>query len=303
MRFSLPLSCLALVMAAPLARADEAAAPPRSSAEILAASSPADWRPIAADQLLVMSLPKGQVLIELAPDFAPQHVANIKALVQTRYFDGLAVLRVQDNYVAQWGDADGKKPIQKAARKLTPEFFRTIDERFAFTPLAETDAYAAEGKTVGFHHGLPTVRNLSQDEAWLAHCYGMVGAGRDNAADSGSGAELYAVIGHAPRHLDRNVTLVGRVVQGIEQLSSLPRGSGALGFYEQASQRTPIRRLRLAAELPAAQRPMLEALRTDTATWAAFVEARRNRFEPWFVEPTGHIDLCNVPLPVRAVPK
>ena len=131
----------------------------------------------------------------------------------------------------------------------------------------------------------------------------MVGAGRDNAADSGGGTELYAVIGHAPRHLDRNVTLLGRVVQGIEQLSTLPRGTGALGFYEQAKQRVPLRRVRIVADLPAAQRPALEALRTDTTTWAAYVDARRNRHEEWFIEPTGQIEVCNVPLPIRAVKK
>jgi peptidylprolyl isomerase len=154
---------------------------------------------------------------------------------------------------------------------------------------------------VGFSGGFPAVRDAARGEAWLAHCYAMVGAGRDEAPDSGGGTELYAVIGHAPRHLDRNVTLLGRVVQGIEQLSSLPRGTGALGFYEKAAQRVPLRRVRMAADLPAAQRPVLEALRTDTATWTAFVDARRNRHESWFAEPTGHIEVCNVPLPVRAV--
>ena len=129
----------------------------------------------------------------------------------------------------------------------------------------------------------------------------MVGAGRDTAPDSGGGTELYAVIGHAPRHLDRNVTLLGRVVQGIEHFSTLPRGTEALGFYKSPRERQPLRRVRLASELPAAQRPALEALRTDTATWTAYVESRRNRHDDWFAEPTGHIEVCNVPLPVRAI--
>ena len=125
------------------------------------------------------------------------------------------------------------------------------------------------------------------------------GAGRDNDVDSGGGTELYVVIGQAPRHLDRNVTLLGRVVQGMELLAVMPRGSGALGFYEHPEQRVPIKSLRVAADVPLAQRTELEVLRTDTPTFAAYVAARRNRLEEWFKVPAGHVDVCNVPLPVR----
>jgi peptidylprolyl isomerase len=284
------------------ATAPSAPSKPLSSADILAASSPADWRAIDPGQLLVMDFARGRgrVLIELAPAFAPHHVENVKALVRERYFDGLAVMRVQDNYVVQWGDAEGKKPVKQAQKTLAAEFFRPLDESLSFTPLADGDVYAPE---VGFSAGFPAARDPQKGEAWLAHCYGMVGAGRDMAADSGGGTELYVVTGHAPRHLDRNVTLLGRVVQGIDVLSSLPRGTEALGFYAKPAQRVPIARIRLASELPAPQRPALEALRTDTATWAAFVDARRHRREEWFLDPTGHIELCNVPLPVRVVKK
>jgi len=273
---------------------------PRSSADILADSHAEDWRTIDPENLMVIELAKGRVLIELAPGFAPQHVANVRRLVRERYFDGLSVMRVQDNYVAQWGDADGKKPVKTAQKTLPAEFFRRFDEALPFSPLPDPDAYAAQ---TGFTEGMPSARDPVTGQTWLTHCYAMVGAGRDNAADSGGGTELYAVIGHAPRHLDRNVTLLGRVVQGIEQLSTLPRGTGTLGFYEQPNQRVLLRRVRMASDLPVAQRPVLEALRTDTPTWQAFVEARRSRHEAWFAEPTGRIEVCNVPLPIRVAKK
>ena len=149
---------------------------------------------------------------------------------------------------------------------------------------------------------MPAARDPATGKAWLAHCYGMVGAGRDVASDSGNGSELYAVIGHAPRHLDRNIALVGRVVQGMEWLTSLPRGTGPLGFYEKPGQRMAIRSVRLAADVPEAERMRLEILRTDTPTFAALVESRRNRSDEWYKRPAGHIDLCNVPLPVRTAP-
>jgi peptidylprolyl isomerase len=237
------------------------------------------------------------VIIELAPAFAPEHVANIRTLARQKYFDGLAIVRAQDNYVAQWGDPDEPGRPFGAAKKSLPAEFTRLKAGLAFTPLPDPDTYAQ----AGFSGGFPAAREAAGGRAWLVHCYAMVGAGRGNPADSGSGAELYAVIGNAPRLLDRNVTLVGRVVRGIELLSTLPRGTGALGFYERAGQRTPIRTVRLAADVPPTERVALEALKSDSATFAALVESRRFRREEWFKEPAGHVDVCNVPLPVRDV--
>ena len=252
--------------------------------------------PIDPGNTLYLQLPKGRVIIELAPAFAPNHVANIKRLVRQGYFDGLAVVRVQDNYVVQWADPDGKRSVGGARRTLKAEFTRPYDGALPFTELPDTDTYAPR---TGFTDGFPAARDPATGQTWLVHCYGMVGAGRDNGADSGGGTELYAVIGHAPRQLDRNVTLVGRVVSGIDVLSSLPRGTGDLGFYETAAERVPIVSMKLAADLPPAERVNLEALRTDTATFAALLHNRRFRQDDWYKAPAGHIDVCNMPLPVR----
>jgi peptidylprolyl isomerase len=268
---------------------------PQTTAEVLAASSPGDWRPLDPQQTLYLEIAAGRVIIETAPVFAPHHVANVTALARERYFDGLAVMRAQDNYVVQWGDAEGKKPLQKAQRTLAAEFERPL-RGLTLTRIADADSYAPE---VGFLDGFPVAADPQLGRAWLVHCYGMAGAGRDNDVDSGGGTELYVVIGQAPRHLDRNVTLLGRVVRGMELLSVMPRGSGTLGFYEHAGERTPIRSLRLAADVPESERTPLEVLRTDTATFAAYVEARRNRHEEWFKVPAGRIDVCNIPVPVR----
>jgi peptidylprolyl isomerase len=266
--------------------------------EVIAASNASDWRPLDPQRTLYMDLDAGRVIIELAPDFAPRHVANIIALVRERYFDGLAFMRAQDNYVVQWGDADGKREVHAAKKTLAAEFARPATN-LAFTRLQDPDTYAPE---VGFSNGFAAARDPATNTAWLTHCYGAVGVGRDNDADSGGGTELYVVIGHSPRHLDRNVTLVGRVVKGMEILSTLRRGTGALGFYEKAEERTPIRTIRLAADVPASERTPLEVLRTDTPTFAALIEARRNRSDEWFKYKAGHVDVCNVPVMVRTPP-
>ena len=290
----------ALILAAlpALAVAAAAATPapkPLTSAEVLAASSAADWRALDPQHTLYLELAAGRVVIELDANFAPHHVANVETLVRGHYFDGLAVMRSQDNYVVQWGDADGKKPVGAAQRTLAAEFERPL-RGLAVTKLQDPDTYAPE---TGFVDGFPVAADPAIGRAWLAHCYGMVGAGRDNDVDSGGGTELYVVIGQAPRHLDRNVTLLGRVVSGMEILSVMPRGSGALGFYERPAERRPIKSMKVAADVPAAERAELEVLRTDTATFNAWIEARRNRHEEWFKVPAGRVDVCNVPLPVR----
>ena len=270
-----------------------------SMAEVLAASRSVDWRPLDPDNTLYVELPAGRVVIELAPAFAPLHVANIETLTRAGYFNGLAILREQDNYVAQWGDADNRHPLPPGISKVAPEFDSPWPSHMAFTRLTDGDVYAPE---VGFSNGLPVARSAALHRVWLAHCYGMVGVGRDLDAQSGSGAEMYVVIGHAPRHLDRNVALVGRVVKGMELLSSLPRGSAEMGFYSKTESPVPIKSIRMAADVPAAERSNLEVMRTDTPAFAALIESRRNRPEDFFKVQAGRIDLCNVPIPVREQP-
>ena len=267
-----------------------------SMAEVLAASSPADWRPLDLDNTLYVEVPGGRVVIEMTPRFAPLHVANIKTLARARYFDALSIIRVQDNYVVQWGDPENRHPIPAGIGKVEPEFDAPTPAQMPFTRLPDGDVYAPE---VGFSDGFPAARSATLHRSWLAHCYGMVGVGRDLDVRSGSGAELYVVIGHAPRHLDRNVALVGRVVKGMELLSGLPRGSAEMGFYTKTEAPLPIKSIRVAADLPASERSNLEVIRTDSAAFAALIESRRNRPEDFFQVAAGHIDLCNVPIAVR----
>jgi peptidylprolyl isomerase len=280
-----------------------AAAPPVAKgtpgmAEILAASPATAWRPLVDQHTMYMELPSGRVIIELEPALAPHTVAAIEALVRMHYFDSAAVVRVQDNFVAQWVNPDTTRKVPEAMRLLAPEFTAPISAG-TFTELPDRDGYAPQ---VGFIDSFPAARDPRAGRAWLTHCYGAVGVGRDNAPDTGNGAELYAVIGHAPRWLDQNVTVVGRIRQGIEMLATLPRGTEALGYYAKPAQNLPISRVTMASDLPASQRTRLQVLRTDSPTFAAVVEARRNRKDEWYLRPAGYIDLCSAPLPVRLAP-
>jgi cyclophilin family peptidyl-prolyl cis-trans isomerase len=295
----------ALAAAAPglaAAGAADIKAPPAkpSVSDLVKASAAADWRALDPDNTLVMDIPAGRVVIEMAPAFAPNHVRNIKALVREHYFDGLAIVRSQDNFVVQWGDPNEEKnprPIKDARAKLKAEFTVPIKNDTSFVRLPDHDGYAP---VAGHSNGFPVGHDPKKGEAWLAHCYGMVGVGRDNDADSGGGTSLYAVIGHGPRQLDRNITVVGRVISGMPLLSTLARGAGPLGFYDKPELNVPISSVKLAADLPQAQRPKFEVMRTESATYRAVVEAQRNRGGPWTKVPAGYVDLCNAPIPVRA---
>ncbi|KQW43495.1 MULTISPECIES: peptidylprolyl isomerase [unclassified Roseateles] len=284
------------------------AAPKKTAQQILAASPASDWRGLDAENTLLMELGTGQVIIELAPRFAPAHAANIRALARGGYWDGLAVLRVQDNFVTQWGDPNGEdatkaKPLPTGANaKLPAEFSAPLDrvgKAAGFAALPDADGWAPR---TGFMQGFPVAADPKASKAWLAHCYGMVGAGRGDAVDSSNGAELYVVIGQAPRGLDLNITLVGRVLKGMELLSALPRGTAAMGFYDKPEQRTGIQRVRLLAEVPAAERPALQVLKTESSTWTQLLDARRYR-SGWFVHSPGYIDVCSATVPTRPIPQ
>ena len=270
------------------------------SQAIVDAASDSDWRSVEQENLLYMEHARGTVVFELAPAFAPNVIANIKQLIAEAYFDGLAIIRVQDNYVVQWGDPlagkEGARSLGKAKSKLEPEFFRER-EGLDIQPLESRDAYTEE---VGFVDGFAV--GSDGQRAWLTHCYGMLGVGRDYAFDSGNGAELYVVTGHAPRHLDRNVTLIGRVLSGVESLSSLPRGSGFLGFYESEAEHVKISSMRIGDDIAAQRQRHFQVMRTDSQTFRDYVQSRTFRKESWFADEAGRIEICNVQVPVRELP-
>jgi len=412
-----PLLLAAAVIAAPALAADTTAKPALSPGEIVAASPAEDWVPIPSDDLIVMDLaPRAdgaarRVIIQLigAP-FSRPWVANIRTLAKAHWWDGLAIVRAQDNYVVQWGDPDGEdaakaKPLPRgllatseadytvdgdamsdansvpetdpvaatldpAAEAAAAEVERVFQdpksteaeheavigkllaaaglgsleemddgEKRAMISIASTaTASAPEGwherdsyaEWVEIWHGWPIAnrdedrwvneegaevpnprlprhearalgiyREVDESKFWPVHCYGTVGVGRGLSPDAGTGAELYTVIGHAPRHLDRNIAVVGRVIEGIEHLSTLPRGTEALGFYATPAERTPIAAIRLASELPAAEQPRFEFLSTESLAFANYTNARANRRDEFFIAPAGGADVCNITVPVR----
>lgn len=265
--------------------------------DIVAQAPASAWKTIPADDLMVIDLKNGgHIVVQLAPAFAPVHVANIKLLARAGYWNGATVYRVQDNYVAQWGLNDSGKPWPAGTTAKPPaEYMRPL-KGLSITPLGSPDPYAPGA---GFADGWPVAYSAKAGWANLAHCYASVGVGRDLSPDTGTGGELYAVIGHGPRQLDRNIALVGRVIDGIDRFSTLPRGTEALGFYKDKAQYVPIASIRIASDVPAGLRPSYEYMDTSTATFARYLHLRANRHDDFYIQPAGGVDLCNVQVPVR----
>ena len=308
--------------------AQEAEAPAPSPGEIVDAAPQGEWMTIDPEDLVVMTLPppadgtQRKVVMQLiAEPFSQGWVENIRTLARAQYWDGSAILRVQDNYVVQWGQPDPDmgvepKPVPEGLNVMSESDYAVGSPNWLTGPVLQaerqpqvvadwpapimTDAYA---DFASFRDGWPIagIQQMHTARQWPVHCYGMVGVGRNYSPDTGDGSQLYTVIGQAPRHLDRNIAVVGRIVEGMEYLSSLPRGKGALGFYEDPAKRVPIMSVRMAADLPQDERPQFEYLRTESESFAKYADARANRRDPFFIVPAGGADICNIPVPVRRV--
>ena len=274
---------------------------PKTPTEIVAEAPAGAWKAIPPDEVLVLELASGgRVYIQLAPAFAPVHVANIQGLARANWWNGATVYRVQDNYVVQWGNNEGENPLPSGVVEKPPAEYERPLRGLPVRALGYRDSYAPQA---GHALGWPIAYDPKRGMANLTHCYGYVGVGRGLSPDTGTGGELYAVIGHSPRHLDRNIAVVGRVIEGIEHLSALPRGTEALGFYKEESQHVPIARVTLEAQPGAAQAATFQYLDTSSPSFAAYVRARANRSDDFFIQPAGGVDVCNAAVPVRRAPK
>lgn len=282
---------LALLTAAAAVQATPTSAP--APTDPLAA----DWRQIPDDDLLVLRLAGDRtVVIRLAGELAPLHVANIRKLVRAGWWDASSVYRVQENWVAQWGDATEKKPLPVGVAVAVPPEFEIA--RFApAVRMARADTHSAVAGITA--DGWP-VASDGQGKQWLTHCYAMVGVARDAEPTSGTGAELFTPIGQSARRLDRNYAVVGRIIQGMKWLSALPRSDAPLGVYATASERTPILSAALASDLPEGQRPRFQYRAADNPRFEGMVRRRENPPPP--TVGGGGADVCEIPLEVRPAP-
>ncbi|MEZ5893411.1 MAG: peptidylprolyl isomerase [Parvularculaceae bacterium] len=272
--------------------ADAAPALGRAPGEIIAAAAPEDWRALDPENLLVYELKRGRVVVALSEKLAQGHVAQVKALAREHFYDGLSFYRVIDGFVAQGGDPFEAREIKTAAKTLNAEFDEPLAPEMGFAQIKDVDGYAAK---VGFIDSQPVGVSADGATVWRLHCTGAMALGRNDDKDS-AGTEFYFPL-QPQRYLDRNLTVFGQVVEGMEHLQALRRVSPPETPKDDVGE--TIISVRVAADLPAAKQPKLEILKSGTPLFAEYVESRRNRPESFFYYRPNHVDVCALTIPVR----
>jgi peptidylprolyl isomerase len=255
------------------------------------------WREVDPDNLAYMELPAGTVAIELNPTFAPKTVAQFRELVRERFYDGLGFYRVIEGFVAQGGDGSDLGELSDKPT-IDAEFDREWDDSLPWQFAQESDLYAPQ---TGFVDGFAAARDPGANRVWLSHCPGIVAMARNNDKDS-SRSDFYIVIGQAPRYLDRNMNIFGRVIDGMAAVQQIARGpANNNGIFRDETAITRIRSLRLASDIPEEERLSAYVVDTSSAGFAELLDSRRNRKHDFFhYRPPQVLDVCQVPLDSRS---
>ncbi len=256
-----------------------------------------DWREVDPDDLVLIETQYGTTALELNISFAPRHAKRFRELVRAGFYDGEYFYRVIDRFVAQAG-------VQHDERmEGWPPLRNENDRASSFEPfikLGNDDLFA---QTVGHTGtGFAMARDTELAREWLLHCPGAVAMARDTDPDSGS-TEFYITL-DAQRYLDRNLTIFARVIDGMQYLQKLERGNRAIesGVIQPPRTGDEMRRVRIASDMPEAERPTYLVMRTRTDAFEAAKTARRVRTADFFYRtPPAVLDICDFEVPVRKV--
>jgi peptidylprolyl isomerase len=275
---------VASVMAGPSAAGAEATAS-TSAAPALAAS---DWRAPDPANLLHITTTRGDVVVEVYPELAPRHVDRIRELARTGFYDGLAFHRVIDNFMAQGGDPRGDGSGGSDLPDLAAEFTFRRDRTLSFADVGHPGA-----QRLGFIGAMPvvtqpdTLMDLSADgrvQGHSLHCPGVASMARANEPNSAN-SQFFLMRGTAAT-LDGRYTAWGRILRGGDIVRALAVG-------EPPATPDRVLRMRVVAEMPEADRPRLEVLRTDSASFRSMLDQRRASGQS--VHP------CAIDIPVRVL--
>ncbi len=260
------------------------------------------WRELPLKNTVLLTLPHGKVVIELAPQFSPKHVAQFSQLIQQGFYDQTSFYRVIDGFVAQAGPKDGSKK-DRSVPLLAMEAEWQTDKNWAYTPVQENDLFAEQtGFKDSFALGYQANNDGSSGRAWLTHCPGTVAMARNNEADSAS-SHFYFVIGQAPRYLDRIMTIFGRVVYGMQHIQAIQRTEAVQGDYAVDHRDfTNIVSMQLMSDVVKADQIHIEVENTESTNFADRLVKRRARDSAFFYKkPPPVLDVCQVPIRSRRI--
>ncbi len=260
----------------------------RSPSTIIGSASADVWQQVNNDDVLRIDLPTGRVYVQLNPQLAPGHVDNIKKLAREGFYDGLNVYRFVESFVAQGGDQSGEKQPTQGSKGITGEMFLTTENSIEITPINAVDGYADK---TGFLNGFAVAQNSDGKKTWMTHCTGTFAMARSNEIDSG-GTEFYITL--APqRYLDKNTTVFGRVLEGMEHAQRLLRTP------VNGQPFNPISQVRVLSDIAGEDNSAFTVFDTSSEDFKELIESRKNRPSEWFIDKPNHTDVCSVSIPTK----
>jgi len=260
-----------------------------SASDVLKNAKADEWQTVSTQNILKITLPTGSAYIELNPLLAPKHTAHIKQLAREGFYKNTSVYRFVEGFVAQGGDSSGNKKIQTANKTVPAEFYLETIQPLKITAL-KGDGYAP---VTGFLNGFAVAQNQIHTQTWQVHCNGVFAMARGNDTDSAS-TEFFVTIGQSPRYLDKNITVFGRVLEGMEHFNRLQRiPTDGIAF-------NPITNVQVLADVKN-DKSAFKVMKTDSVSFTQLINARKNRTEPWFVQSYNYVDVCAMPIPTKRI--
>ncbi len=288
-----PAAAVAQWTTPPAATASAANAKPVASAPTAAATSKVafpqeDWRVLNPENALIYETTKGRIIVELAPEMAPNHVARIKTLAREGFYNGLSFHRVVADFMAQGGDPKGDGTGGSDQPDLRAEFSFRRGTSTNFVRAVDRG-----GATIGWVGTIPVTSQTdflmerTSDKkvaAWGNHCLGVASMAR--GSDENSANSQFFLMRAAYPTLDRRYTIWGRAVVGTDVIRALKVGEPVVDPDRMIS-------VRVLADVPEEDRPTVMVQRTDgpsfQARLKATLEQRGAAFSNCDLAPEGRI--------------
>lgn len=269
------LAAAVLAIAAPNAALAQKKPAALAAPAVAAPGAPAaaDWRTPNPDDVLVIDTNKGRIIVELLPEVAPAHVQRMKELTRAGLYNGRSFFRVIDNFMAQTGDPEDKGTGGSDKPDLTQEFIFRLGPDVGFVQAADQTV-----SQVGFIKSLPVMSQspmlmaMTADgkiSAWPLYCPGVAAMARGEGVDSAN--SQFFLMRHAYPSLEKRYTAWGRVISGLDVVRAIKVGEPV------ADPQDKMDKVRVLADIPAAERPKVRVIDPSSAWFKAEIESVRTR--------------------------
>ena len=236
---------------------------------------------------LVVETTKGEIIVELSPIMAPNHVAQVVALAHQHFYDGQIFHRVIEDFMDQTGDPTGTGQGGSQLPNIKAEFTMRHDASFPMSVASHPS-----GALMGFVGALPVesqvneLMPLAKDgkvTAWGLYCQGTVGMARDNDNDSANSQFFFMRASNSI--LEKRYTAFGVVLSGLDVVRKIKIGEPPVNPDKMLT-------VRVLADIPPAERPTIEVMDTLSPQFRAIIDQTRK-------DKGADFSVCDVNVPVK----